>query len=319
MSPSSLLQEINRVESDDGSLKVLWKLHDGNTIESVVLPRALKQRKQIPIFSDSTGQPESIGRNTVCVSSQVGCAMACDFCLTGKQGLIRNLTHSEILAQVDELKKIRPITNIVFMGMGEPLHNLSEVLLAIEALKKSRSFSRRKILVSTSGLVPALDALANTGVRLAISLNATTDEVRNQIMPVNRKYPIAELIGAAKKYAQTVRQTVMLEYVLLAGLNDSLEDQERLFELAQGWDCKVNLIPFNSFSVNLPSGILNAPYVRPAPDRVKQFQHSLVSRGITATVRYSGGDDVSAACGQLQSQGATARAKRGFLPVDANK
>jgi 23S rRNA (adenine2503-C2)-methyltransferase len=240
--------------------------------------------------------------------------MACDFCLTGKQGLVRNLTSAEIVAQIRELKKLKPITNIVFMGMGEPLHNLSEVIRAIEVLKKEHGFSRRKILVSTSGIVPALNDLAQTGVRLAISLNATTDELRDQIMPINRRFPIAELLEAAKKYSLTTRQPVMLEYVLLEGLNDSLADQERLFQLAQGWSCKVNLIPYNPFEL---VGVEPSPYRRPSPERVKAFQHSLVSRGITATVRYSGGDDVNAACGQLQSQDAPV--KRGFANASTNQ
>jgi 23S rRNA (adenine2503-C2)-methyltransferase len=311
-----MLELQKHIQSGDGSHKVLWKLSDGQTIESVILPRALKQRKKIGPWASadgaSTGSADGArdsARFTACVSSQVGCAMACDFCLTGKQGLTRNLTPDEIIGQVEGLKLLQPIANLVFMGMGEPLHNLDHVTEAIQWLKSPRGlkFSRRKILVSTSGIVTALPRLADTGVRLAISLNATTDELRSRIMPINRKHPIHELLAAGLEYGARVKQTVMLEYVLLRGLNDSVEDRERLFELAHGWDCKVNLIPYNPF---LLPGMAPGPYQRPEAADVKAFQHALVSRGVTATVRYSGGDDISAACGQLQSQDALL--KRGF-------
>jgi 23S rRNA (adenine2503-C2)-methyltransferase len=303
-----LMKLKQQVVSADGSVKVLWSLEDGLTVESVILPRALKQRKGILTGAQSSQSPSPIdgSRFTACVSSQVGCAMACDFCLTGKQGWTRNLSAQEIVGQVLALQQIKPITNVVFMGMGEPLHNLDEVVKAIRMLKdpKMTGLSRRKILVSTSGLIDGLPELATTGVRLAISLNATTNALRDQIMPVNRRHPIDALLAAAKIYAHQVGQTVMLEYVLLRDLNDSIEDQERLFELAQGWDCKINLIPFNAFAV---PGLAPGPYVRPEHERVKAFQHSLVSRGVTATVRYSGGDDVLGACGQLQSENAPVR------------
>ena len=227
--------------------------------------------------------------------------MACDFCLTGKQGFTRNLSTEEIVAQVEGLRRLKPITNLVFMGMGEPLQNTENVTRAIECFLKD-GFSRRKITVSTSGLVHEFSKLAQTRVRLAVSLNATTDALRSMIMPINRKFPIATLIAAAKEYAQISGQKVMLEYVLLKGLNDTDADMERLHELARGWACKVNLIPYNPFG--------GTPYLRPEASRVKAFQHYLVSRGVTATVRYSGGDDILAACGQLQSLGAVP--KRGF-------
>ena len=291
---------VQKTSSQDGTVKVLWKLHDGQTIESVILPRALKQRKKLSLWSASkqllhvNEQMES-PRSTACISSQVGCAMACDFCLTGKQGFTRHLSSQEIIDQVLGLHQITPITNLVFMGMGEPLHNVGNVVSAIQFLMSPSGLklSRRKITVSTSGLVDALPALAKTGVKLAISLNATDDELRSRLMPVNRKHAIHALITAAKQYALAVRQAVMIEYILLKDLNDTPEDAARLIALCEGWDCKVNLIPYNPFEGSL--------FQRPEPEPVKAFQHSLVSKGVTATVRYSGGDDIYAACGQLKS------------------
>jgi 23S rRNA (adenine2503-C2)-methyltransferase len=290
---------LSQSESSDGTLKILWQLADQATVESVVLPRALKQRKKLALWmkDESTAgdsKPET-ARYTACISSQVGCAMACDFCLTGKQGFSRHLTAEEIIGQVVELNKIKPISNLVFMGMGEPLQNTPNVIAAIDYFLSPQGLklSRRKITVSTSGLVNALPALAKTGVRLAISLNASENTLRSQIMPVNRKHSIEILIEASKLYAETTRQAVMIEYVLFHGLNDSLADADRLHALAKDWDCKINLIPYNTFT--------DSPYLRPEPETVKAFQHSLVSRGITATVRYSGGDDIYAACGQLKS------------------
>ena len=290
-------------ESADGTTKILWELSDLNTVESVILPRALKQRKRLALWEKGSEQVES-PRYTACLSSQVGCAMACDFCLTGKQGYTRNLTADEIVGQVRGLQKLKPITNLVFMGMGEPLQNTTNVVAAIETLLKT-GFSRRKITVSTSGLASELPKLAKTRVKLAVSLNATTDALRSQIMPVNRKFPIETLLSAAKVYAEESAQTVMLEYILLKGINDTPDDADRLLTLATGWNCKVNLIPYNPFD--------GTPYLRPEAADVKAFQHSLVSRGVTTTVRYSGGDDILAACGQLKSLDAVS--KRGFVAL----
>ena len=296
---------LKRKESSaDGTTKVLWELADLLTVESVILPRALKQRKHLALWTSGSESLESL-RFTACLSSQVGCAMACDFCLTGKQGYTRNLSASEIIGQVEGLNKINPIKNLVFMGMGEPLQNTANVVEAIRHFLK-HGFSRRKITVSTSGVASALPELAKTRVKLAVSLNATTDALRSQIMPINRKFPISVLLDQAKEYAEVSRQTVMLEYILLRGLNDSAADAERLLHLASGWDCKVNLIPYNPFA--------GTPYLRPEATDVKLFQHQLVSQGLTATVRYSGGDDILAACGQLKSLDAVA--KRGFQTIE---
>jgi 23S rRNA (adenine2503-C2)-methyltransferase len=298
------LHSVRQEVSSDGTTKVLWELHDKLTVESVILPRALKQRKKLELWQSGSESLHST-RFTACLSSQVGCAMACDFCLTGKQGYTRNLSSAEIVGQVRGLQKIQTITNLVFMGMGEPLQNTENVISAIIELQKS-GFSRRKITVSTSGLASELPKLAKTRVKLAVSLNATTDELRSQIMPVNRKFPISTLIQASKEYAESSAQTVMLEYILLRGINDSASDADRLLGLASGWNCKVNLIPYNPFE--------GTPYLRPDGAQVKTFQHSLVSRGIMTTVRYSGGDDILAACGQLKSLDAVA--KRGFQTLE---
>ena len=298
---------VHQSTSNDCTVKVLWKLHDGNTIESVILPRALKQRKKIALWMNAEVPSVTASvapRYTACISSQVGCAMACDFCLTGKQGYLRNLSADEIIAQVVGLNEIAPISNLVFMGMGEPLQNTDNVVKAIQYFlsPSGLKLSRRKITVSTSGVVHALPELAKTGVKLAISLNATDDTLRSKLMPVNRKYSIEALLQAAKVYALETRQAVMIEYILLKDLNHSPEDARRLIEFTSGWNCKVNLIPYNPFE--------GTPFLRPEPGEVKAFQHQLVQKGVTATVRYSGGDDILAACGQLKSLNAVL--KRGF-------
>lgn len=293
-------------EAQDQSKKFLFQLADGLKIESVLLPRNLKTKKKLTLWPSQAGTHEPSPRVTLCVSSQVGCSMGCKFCVTGALGLMRNLTKDEILDQIrySEKNSQQKITNIVFMGMGEPLHNAESVIQAIEALKGHEfQLSRRKITVSTSGLVPKIKELIPTRVNLAISLNATTNETRSKIMPVNRAYPLEELLQAAKEYSQKTSTTVMLEYVLLAGINDSREDASRLVEISRGWKCKVNLIPYNADS----TGTLKAQQdlVRPSESVVKNFQHQLVSQGITTTVRYSGGDDVGAACGQLAAKNLT--------------
>ncbi len=280
--------------SQDGSEKMLWRLQDQNTVESVLLPRQLKARKGIESWDSLVDLNQD--RMTACISSQVGCAMGCVFCLTAQQKLTRHLTAEEIVEQVRQMQALKHVTNIVFMGMGEPLHNLSQLIPALRILRHSKEFffSRRKILVSTSGYVPGILALSEAEpVRLAISLNATEDTLRSQIMPINRRFPIAVLMDAAQAYARASRMKVMLEYVLLLGVNDTPADSDRLIELTKGWPAQVNLIPYNTFP--------GSSYQRPSPTQVKTFQHSLVSRGLTATVRYSGGDDVLAACGQLKS------------------
>ena len=241
-------------------------------------------------------------RLTACISSQVGCAMACKFCLTGIQGLDRSLETHEIVTQVHELRMRAPITNIVFMGMGEPLHNFENVAKACEILLDAdgMSFSKRKVTVSTSGLVTGIDALGKrVDVSLAISLNATTDEQRSEIMPVNRKWNIAALLAACRRYPLGSHRRITFEYVMLKDFNDSIEDAQRLVSLIRGIPSKVNLIPFNEHSGSI--------YARPSDATVKAFQRVLMDRKITATVRISRGRDILAACGQLRSIFGTAR------------
>ena len=269
----------------DGTAKLLLELHDGHHVESVIIPEE--------------------DRLTLCVSSQVGCALGCRFCLTGTGGLVRNLTPGEIVSQVMAAEKLlssgspseRRLTNIVFMGMGEPLANFEAVSEALRRLTNPEwmAFSSRRITVSTAGLVPGIRKLAAGGlkVRLAVSLNATTDELRNEIMPINRRYPIGELLEACREYPLTPRDRITFEYVMLRSMNDSPEDAKRLVKLLKGIPCKVNLIPFNEFP--------GAEYRRPTSDNVKAFQELLMSRNFTALVRQSKGADISAACGQLRA------------------
>jgi len=271
-------------QSTDGTWKFLWELSDGETIESVIIPR----------------QTAKGMRYTACISSQVGCAMGCTFCLTGTQGLIRNLTVDEVVAQVRMLKKYAPITNIVFMGMGEPLHNTDNVIAAIKVFLHSDEFkfSRRRILVSTSGRVTEIERLGHeTGVALAISLNGSSNAVRSQVMPINRKWPIEELLEACRKYPVSSSRPITFEYVLLKGVNDSTQDAAQVFELLSRFCSemggKVNLIPYNPHP--------GSQFQRTEDANVKAFQHYLISRGMSATVRKSRGSDILAACGQLRS------------------
>ena len=268
--------------SKDGTIKYGFTLQDGLVIESVLIP----------------DDP----RNTLCVSSQAGCAMACDFCLTGSMGFKRNLSPAEIVNQVkyvqDELlAKKKKITNLVFMGMGEPLANFDNLKSSLNILldQLGLNFSTRKITVSTCGLVPRIKELGReTNVNLAISLHATNDEIRNRLMPVNKKYPLGELLDACRDYPLANRRKIMIEYVLLAGVNDGDEDARRLTKILRGIDCKINLLPFNECAA--------LPYQRPSPKRVLAFQDILSQANYTALIRESRGDDISAACGQLASQ-----------------
>lgn len=315
----------------DGTHKFLWSLHDAKTIESVIIPSALQEKSNIdgdanvdededeeeaqqvsrsrPTPSHYAGNRTNAGvesgkwkRLTACISSQVGCAMACKFCLTGVQGLDRHLQTHEIVAQVHELRRRAPITNIVFMGMGEPLHNLDNVSKACQILIDSDGLglSKRKVTVSTSGLVPAIDELGKrVDVSLAISLNASNDEQRSAIMPVNKKWNIAALLDACRRYPLGSHRRITFEYVMLKDFNDSLEDAARVVKLIRGIPSKINLIPFNEHS--------GSEFKRPTDETVKKFQKYLLDRHLTATVRISRGRDISAACGQLRSIFGTAR------------
>jgi 23S rRNA (adenine2503-C2)-methyltransferase len=310
----------------DGTHKFLWSLHDGKTIESVIIPAALQEKEgdeavnaldnamdeaaaeaQGKRFAgrETTATVDSgqWARLTACISSQVGCAMACKFCLTGIQGLDRSLQTHEIVTQVLELRKLAPLTNIVFMGMGEPLHNFDAVVKACEIMLDTdgMNFSKRKVTVSTSGLVPKIDELGKrVDVQLAISLNSSTDEQRDVLMPVNKKWNIEALMGACRRYPTSNHRRITFEYVLIQSFNDSLDDAARVLKLTRGIPCKVNLIPFNEHP--------GAPGMkRPSDPTVKAFQRYLMDRHVTTTVRISRGRDILAACGQLRSIFGTAR------------
>jgi 23S rRNA (adenine2503-C2)-methyltransferase len=273
--------QVARMErSVDATRKYLLRLSDGEEIESVLIP--------------------DHGRLTACISTQVGCPLACRFCLTGLMGLRRNLAAGEIVGQVlvlqDQLERDERISNIVLMGMGEPLLNFPQVERGLGILcdEQGAIFSPRRITLSTAGHVPGIEKLAasDLGVNLAVSLSATTDEVRDAIMPINRRWPIAELLQACRSYPLPNRRRLTFEYVLLDGVNDSPEDAQRLVRLLRGIRCKVNLIPFNT-APELPD--------RPSPrERVEAFQGILQDAGFTATIRESRGRDISAACGMLR-------------------
>ena len=272
------LEVVDEQVSVDGTRKFLLKLPTGDTIESVWIP--------------------SEKRATLCVSSQVGCGMACDFCLTGEMGLKRNLQIWEIVEQVATVRRSLPegerITNLVFMGMGEPLNNTKALYPALEILLHPEcfNFSRNHITVSTSGLAPQIEEFGDkTPVKLAISLNATTDEVRDVVMPVNKKFNIQRLLQACKNMKLHKRNAITFEYVMLHGVNDSIEDAKRIVSLTGDMKAKINLLPFNEYP--------GSPYKRPSDDWVKTFQKYLLDRGFVAVVRRSRGRDILGACGQL--------------------
>jgi len=276
-----------RRESVDGTVKYLFRLADSATIETVDIPEAR--------------------RRTLCVSSQAGCALACRFCVTGFWGGGRNLTAGEIVAQVLVAQR-KPSCdaeglNLVFMGMGEPLLNLDALRDAFEIL--TQRISRKRITISTAGIVPGIRELASwpRRPRLAISLHAPDDERRNQIMPINQKYPLQDLLSSVREFPLSKRERLTFEYLLIRDFNEALEDADALVELLAGIPAKVNLIPLNEDPV-LPESLR-----MPSRRRVTSFRDRLVARGMTATIRRQRGDDVSAACGQLRVPG---REPRGF-------
>jgi 23S rRNA (adenine2503-C2)-methyltransferase len=267
--------------SADGTVKFLARLADGEAAESVLIPER--------------------GHLTLCVSTQVGCAMGCAFCRTGSGGLVRNLTPGEILAQVRDARlkatEEAPLTNLVFMGMGEPLanyDNLVRALAVITSADHGLAFAGRRVTVSTSGLVPQIAELGqDTQASLAVSLNATTDEVRDAVMPVNRKWNIQALLHACRAFPLKSGRRITFEYVLLKGVNDSEADARRLARLLAGMPAKVNLIAYNPHP--------ESRFERPDPETVLRFQAVLMEKHFTAVVRKSKGDDILAACGQLRA------------------
>ncbi len=277
----SNLQIIDRVISKDATVKYLLELEDKERIESVLIPDGK--------------------RLTLCISSQVGCPMGCVFCLTGTMGLKRNLHAHEIVDQVITIKREYPgITNIVFMGMGEPLLNLENTVEALKRLIDFMHFSPRRITVSTCGIPEKIEELYQSfpenPPNLAISLNATTDETRSRLMPVNKVYPLKTLFASLKKIPLPPRRRITFEYVMLEGINDTDEDARRLMKLLKGIPSKVNLIPFN------PADGLE--FKRPAEERILRFQKILTESHLTALIRKSKGEDILAACGQLRAYSA---------------
>ena len=271
------------VSADAQTRKYLFRLPDGNSVESVLMREGR--------------------RRTLCISSQVGCPLACRFCATGRMGLVRNLSAAEIVDQLVSVRRVLnaggdEVTNVVFMGMGEPLLNYDEVVQAIRVLNLDygAAIGLRRMTLSTVGHVPGILRLAREGLRvgLAVSLNATTDEQRGELMPVNSRWPIAEVLGAVSAYQRRLRRRVTFEYVLLEGVNDSVADARRLSAIAHRVPSKVNVIPWNP--------VAGAPYRRPSEEAIVRFVEHLAAACVTATVRYSKGTDISAACGQLHQQ-----------------
>ena len=274
--------------SEDGTRKWVVSVGDKDLIEMVLIPEK--------------------NRATLCVSSQVGCAVDCSFCATGKQGFSRNLNLDEIIGQVwvaansfgvPRSPNDRPITNVVMMGMGEPLLNFDPVVDAMNLMMDDNAYglSKRKVTLSTSGIVPKIDDLGKvTDVALTISLHAPNDELRNKLVPINKKYPIKDLIDSVKRYVEgcSDKRVTTIEYILIEDINDSLELADELCELLTQIDCKINLIPFNPFS--------ESKYKRPSGNRVKRFQKHLQDNGYVTTIRSTRGDDIMAACGQLVGQ-----------------
>jgi 23S rRNA (adenine2503-C2)-methyltransferase len=266
--------------SADGSRKWLFQLADGNRIEAVYIP-----------------EPD---RATLCISSQVGCALNCTFCSTARQGFNRNLSTAEIIGQLWMASRllaqdgVRPISNVVLMGMGEPLLNFDNVMAAVGLMQDdfACALSKRRVTLSTAGVVPGLRRLADfTDISLALSLHAPDDELRSRLVPLNQKYPIADVLQACRDYVGDGRRRVTVEYVMLDGINDSDAQARALARLLRNLPSKVNLIPFNPFPA--------AHYRRSSPERIERFRDILQRSGIVTITRKTRGDDINAACGQL--------------------
>jgi len=269
--------------SSDGTKKYRFRLGDGLNIESVLLTEK--------------------NHLTLCLSTQVGCALGCKFCLTGKRGWVRDLDSSEIIDQVigvrATLSPEAKITNLVLMGMGEPLENLANVVRALDIIRSpdGLNFSHRRVTLSTAGIIPRMEELAirRHYVMLAVSLNASTDPQRSQLMPINRKYPLKDLLASCRKIPLANREKITFEYVLIGGVNDSEEDGRRVTRLLSGLRAKINLIPFNEHS--------GSPFKRPTDEAIQKFREILMAKRFTAMVRQSKGGDIQAACGQLGGGG----------------
>jgi 23S rRNA (adenine2503-C2)-methyltransferase len=272
---------VQHLKSVDGTQKFLFQMEDNNTVEAVLIP------------SDE--------RLTLCISSEVGCNMACKFCYTGKQKLKRRLSAWEIVGQFFAVEDIlRPdnlkVSNIVFMGMGEPLDNCEAVFKTVDIVCNDfgRNFSRKKITISTSGLVPEMWRISESKTRLAVSLNGYDDASRSEVMPINKKYPLESLLAECRKYVQTTGDRVTFEYVLLKGVTDQVEHARKLWGMVRNIPCKINIIPFNEHP--------GADYVRPDDATVERFHAELMRLGAHVLLRRTMGRDIFAACGQLTSE-----------------
>ena len=294
------VQSVRTRHATDTTDKFLFQLRDQALIETVLIPA-------------TPGLTSQSDRHTVCVSTQVGCAYGCRFCASGLDGVKRNLTSAEIVDQVLHVQKLtgERVSNLVVMGMGEPLANYDNVLRALRILNApwALGLGARKITVSTVGLAPRIRQLADEPMqlRLAVSLHGATDAVRSQIMPVSKKHPLTELLDACDYYVNTKKRMLTFEYILIENVNDVLEQAYKLAAIARRLHAKVNLIPYNP--------VEGLAWKRPDRERCKMFQHTLKTAGITATLRTEKGTDIAAACGQLRLQH-TANDKTGMLPSD---
>lgn len=278
------LQVESEATSLDGSRKILFRLHDGLHIETVIIPEKT--------------------HFTLCISCQVGCSQGCRFCMTARGGFVRNLSAGEIISQVRDVQlRVNaqggmPLTNVVFMGMGEPLANYKNVVQSLGVITDGDSglkISGRRVTVSTAGLVPKMADLGrDTRVNLAVSLNAADDDTRTRLMPINRRHPVADLIEACRRYPLPPRRKITFEYILMKGINDRMEDARGLVKLLRPIKAKINLIPFNEHP--------GSDFKRPDPSRISRFQEFLADHHYTVMVRHSKGQDIGAACGQLRAK-----------------
>ncbi len=298
------LECVSKQESRDGSIKYLFRLHDGHTVEAVLL-----LMREAQYHEDGTLKHHP--RYTVCISSQVGCKVGCAFCLTAKGGFIRNLSAGEIVGQVLEIYKDRGIpsnhrVNLVYMGMGEPLDNLDNVAKAVRIFSDmdGMSISPNRQTISTSGLSSKIEKLGrlDLGINLAISLHAVDDDLRERLMPINKAYNIASIMEAVRNFPVNQRKKVLFEYLVIKDVNDDLGSAKKLVKLLNGIRAKVNLIYFNPYP--------GTDFKRPEPEDMRRFQEYLLSKGVLCTVRESKGLDISAACGQLREQ----NLQKGFQP-----
>lgn len=290
------LKIAHKEKSADGTIKYLFELPDGKTMESVLLRMKKEER-------DSEGKLVHHAKYTICVSTQVGCKVGCSFCLTAKGGFVRDLTPGEIVAQVLEIKKDNNIAperrlNIVYMGMGEPLDNLDNLAKAIKIFSDDDglAISPKRQTVSTSGLSTKIDALGkmDLGVHIAISLHAVDDDLRTELIPMNKAYNIQSIIDAVKRFPIDTRKRVMFEYLVIKDVNDDIKSAKKMIKLLSGIKAKVNLIYFNPFP--------GVDYKRPEPKDMERFAQYLIDHGLLATIRESKGIDISAACGQLREK-----------------